>query len=104
LNVRNGNVFAGEADWDWIPNSSFFGSDPGSASYGAKRMNVAGGVDVITGESLIGSIGHNEYFAPGSESMRNIALIGIGQGVLVTDGSARDQLRTLSLIARTPVG
>ncbi len=35
LHVKDGNVWVGEAAWDPVPNSSFFGSDPGSASYGA---------------------------------------------------------------------
>lgn len=86
LNVRGGNVFVGEAAWDPIPNSSYFGSDPGSASYGAKTMGVGGGVDSITGASLAASIGHNEYFSPGTQSMRNFALIAIGKGQYVTDG------------------
>ena len=34
LHVRNGNVFVGEAAWDPIPNSAYFGSDPGAKSYG----------------------------------------------------------------------
>ncbi len=96
LNVRNGNVFTGEADWDWIPNSSFFGSDPGAASYGAKKMSVGGGMDVIRNELLAASFGHNEYFGAGTESMRNMALIGIGYGQLVTDGSQHDRVRTLA--------
>lgn len=86
LRVRDGNVFVGEAAWDPVPNSSFFGSDPGSASYGATRMSVAGTTDVITGQRLAGSVGHNEYFSPGTESMRNFGLIAIGRGDLVTTG------------------
>jgi hypothetical protein len=94
LNVR-GDVFVGEAAWDPIPNSSFFGPDPGAASFGARVMSVAGGVDVITNRVLEGSTGHNAYFSPGSESMRNLALIGINRGELVTDGTRLDALRTL---------
>lgn len=87
LNVRNGNVWVGEAPWDPIPNSAYFGSDPGSASYGAHKMGVTGGTDPITRTALLGSSGHNEYFTVGTESMRNFALISIGRGDLVTDGS-----------------
>lgn len=97
LNVR-GDVFVGEAAWDPIPNSSFFGSDPGSAEFGARVMSVAGTVDVITNRVLAASTGHNEYFSPGTESMRNLALIGINRGELVTDGSERDEGRTLALL------
>jgi pimeloyl-ACP methyl ester carboxylesterase len=84
LHVRHGNVYVGEADWDPVPNSSFFGSDPGAASYGARPMGVRGTIDVITHERLLGSTGHNEYFSPGTESMRNMALIGIDKGEFVS--------------------
>jgi pimeloyl-ACP methyl ester carboxylesterase len=84
LHVRDGNVYVGEAAWDPIPNSSFFGSDPGAASYGAKPMGVDGGVDALTRQPLLPSLGHNEYFGPGTESMRNFALIAIGEGRYVT--------------------
>lgn len=94
LNVR-GDVFVGEAAWDPIPNSSFFGLDPGSSEFGARAMNVAGGIDVITNRVLEGSTGHNAYFSPGTESMRNLALIAIDRGELVTDGTSTDALRTL---------
>ncbi len=87
LNVRGGNVFVGEAAWDPVPNSSYFGSDPGAPEYGAKRMSVQGGLDALTGVALAGSAGHNEYFSPGTQSMRNFALIGIGKGQYVTDAS-----------------
>jgi hypothetical protein len=97
LNVR-GDVFVGEAPWDPIPNSSFFGSDPGATAYGARVMSVAGTIDVITNRVLASSTGHNEYFSPGTESMRNLALVGIDQGELVTDGSQRDAGRTLALL------
>ena len=83
LHVRHGNVFVGEGAWDPIPNSSYFGSDPGSASYGAKVMDVSGGIDAITGATLLASTGHNEYFSTGTESMRNFALISIGKGQFV---------------------
>lgn len=89
LNVRNGNVYVGEAGWDPVVNSAFYGSDPGCAAYGAHRMSVSGGTDAITRTTLSASYGHNEYFQPGSESMRNFALIGIDEGGLVMDNSGR---------------
>ncbi|WP_223690287.1 alpha/beta hydrolase [Leifsonia poae] len=87
LSVHNGNVFVGQATLDPIVHSAFFGSDPGSPSYGAQPMGVDGGVDPVTHRSLSGSSGHNEYFAAGSESMRNLALIGIDKGSMVMGGS-----------------
>ena len=96
LNVRDGNVFVGEASWDPVPNSAFFGSDPGSESYGAKPMGVGGGVDLITHEPLDGSIGHNEYFGENTESMRNMALIGIDKGHLVSTGADPQYAKTIA--------
>lgn len=84
LNVRDGNVFVGEAAWDPIPNSSYFGPDPGAASFGAKSLSVSGGFDNILKKPLSGSVGHNEYFTSGSESMRNFALLSIGRSDLIT--------------------
>lgn len=84
LHVRPGHVWVGEAAWDPIPNSSYFGSDPGSKGYGAQSMGVGGGVDALTGKVLQASLGHNEYFSAGTESMRNFALIAINQGQLVS--------------------
>jgi Alpha/beta hydrolase len=83
LHVQNGNVFVGAAAWDPVPSSAWFGSDPAAPSYGAKSMGVSGQNDAITGKPLGTSIGHNEYFDKGSESIRNLALIGIGRGDLV---------------------
>ena len=88
LAVRDGNVFVGEAPMDPIVNSAFFGSDPGSPAYGAKPMGTQGAVDPITHRTLAGSSGHNEYFTAGTESVRNLALIGIDQGRLVLGSSA----------------
>ncbi|MEO7291334.1 MAG: alpha/beta hydrolase, partial [Terrimesophilobacter sp.] len=87
LSVRGGNVYVGEAGWDPVVNSAFFGSDPGAPAYGAYRMGVSGGVDAITDTRLSASYGHNEYFSAGSESMRNMALIGIGEGQMVMNDS-----------------
>jgi hypothetical protein len=86
LSVAKGNVYVGEAVLDPIVDSAFFGSDPGSPSYGAKPMGVGGTVDPITNRRLAGSRGHNEYFVAGTESMRNLALIGIDQGGAVSSG------------------
>lgn len=50
-------------------------------------MGVEGALDPITHETLAGSSGHNEYFMPGTESMRNLAMIGIDKGGLVIPAS-----------------
>jgi pimeloyl-ACP methyl ester carboxylesterase len=84
LHVRDGSVFVGKAQWDPVPNSAFFGSEPGSAAYGATSFGTDGGVDPITGATMLRSFFHIEYFSPGTESLRNLALIGIGRGDDVT--------------------
>lgn len=97
LAVPAENVYVGEAKWDPIVDSAFFGSDPGAASFGAKTLSVAGSIDRLTQKVLEGSTGHNEYFSPGTEAMRNMALIGIDRGQWVTDGSPDDAEKTLAL-------
>ena len=87
LDVADGNVYVGEADWDPAVNSAFFGSDPGSASFGAHTLGVDGARDRMTGKWLDGSLGHNAYFTPGSESLHNMALIGTDHAKQATDGS-----------------
>ena len=52
-------------------------------------MGVSGAVDPLTHRTLTGSSGHNEYFTAGTESMRNLAMIGIDQGGLVLSGSSQ---------------
>jgi pimeloyl-ACP methyl ester carboxylesterase len=96
LDVTGTNVWVGSAAWDPVPTSAFFGSDPSAPSYGAHTLGVGGGTDVITGKKLVQSIGHNSYFDPGTESIRNMAVIGIGHPELVMQGTASDSKRTLA--------
>jgi len=84
LHVADGNVWVGAAEWDPIPASGVFGSQPLARGYGARVFAVDAGVDPLTGEHLDGAVTHNDYFAPGSMSLRNLALIGLGEGGLVT--------------------
>ncbi|MGV8884683.1 MAG: alpha/beta hydrolase [Microbacteriaceae bacterium] len=78
LHVTPGNVYVGEAAWDPIPGSGFFGVKPGSAEFGATVFGVDGE------GALAASVGHNGYFDRGSESVRNMALIALGQGAEVS--------------------
>ena len=75
-----GSVWVGAADWDPIPASGVFGSQPASRSYGAHLFSVAAGSDPLTGSRLAGAVTHNDYFAPGSMSLRNMTLISLGEG------------------------
>ncbi len=90
LKVTDDNVWVGAADTDPVPQTGIFGSQPSSPSYGAHRFGVNGATDPITGAKLSGAVGHNDYFVAGSESLRNMLLIGIGRGDLVlgTDGQS----------------
>nr|WP_228494602.1 alpha/beta hydrolase [Clavibacter sp. VKM Ac-2873] len=95
LDVPAGRVYVGEAPWDPVVGSSYFGSDPGSASFGAEHFGV-GGTGAASGVSadgsLAGVVGHNSYFDRGTESFRNLALIGIDRPTaqdVVSDASGR---------------
>ena len=83
LKGRDANVWVADATLDPVASTGVFGSQPLSPSYGAKHFGVDGAVDPVTGADLAGSLGHVDYFTAGSESFRNMALIGIGQGRLV---------------------
>ncbi|QNE47344.1 hypothetical protein F1C58_10835 [Glaciihabitans sp. INWT7] len=96
LAVTKGNVFVGEAAWDPIVNTAFYGSDPGAPSFGARKMDVAAETDPITHKPLAAAVGHLGYFDTGTTAMRNLALIGLDQGALVSTGSPEDAARTLA--------
>ncbi|MEO8263432.1 MAG: alpha/beta hydrolase [Pseudolysinimonas sp.] len=98
LKVRDGNVWVADAALDPVASTGVFGSQPLSAAYGAHHFGVDGAVDPLTGRELAGSLGHVDYFTAGSESFRNMALIGIGQGRLVlgADGAAAAAPRALA--------
>jgi len=83
LKVANGNVWVGAAETDPVPQTGIFGSQPLSASYGAHRFGVDGAADPLSRASLRGAVGHNDYFVSGTESLRNMLLIGINRGDLV---------------------
>lgn len=97
LAVRHDSVFVGEAAWDPIVNTAFYGSDPGSSAFGAHTMDVAAETDPITHQPLAAAVGHLGYFDAHSAAMRNIALIGLDEGALVSTGSQADAGRTLAL-------
>lgn len=87
LGMSADTVFVGEAAWDPVVDTAFFGSDPGSSSFGASELSVDGGTDPVTGRELTPATGHLGYFDAGTEAMRNMALVGLGRGDLVTGSS-----------------
>ena len=48
--------------------------------YAAAWSKLHGGVDPVTGAILTASVGHDWYLEPGTESLRNLSLIGIDRG------------------------
>ena len=98
LRVRDGNVWVADAALDPVASTGVFGSQPLSAAYGAHHFGVTGATDPLTGRVLAGSVGHVDYFTTGSESFRNMALIGIDRGAYVidTDGVMAAASRALS--------
>lgn len=83
LNVRDGDVWVGAAEWDPIPRSGVFGSQPLDAAFGANPFSTTATADPITGETLATSPSHNDYFTVGTTTVRNMALITIGRSDLV---------------------
>ena len=85
LHVPADRVYVGEAPWDPVVGSSWFGADPGGPGFGARSFGVRGtaGAPGVSAEgALLGVAGHNSYFDRGTESFRNLALIGIDRPVL----------------------
>jgi hypothetical protein len=89
LEVTSGNVYAAAAPLDPVAGSRVFGADPGATGFGATLLDVGSATDPFTEQRLTGTLSHNGYFVPGSQSMRNLALIGIGRGDL-TGGHVPD--------------
>lgn len=83
LKVRDGDVWVGAADWDPIPRSGVFGSQPLDPGFGANTFSTTAATDPITGDELATSPSHNDYFTVGTTTVRNMALISIGRSDLV---------------------
>lgn len=87
LRVPSDEVFvAAPSIFDPVAISGYLGQSPLSDEFGAQVFGVEGVIDPLTGTPLGFALGHNDYFASDSESMRNFALIAIGRGDLITKG------------------
>jgi hypothetical protein len=88
LDVPSGQVFAAETSSDpWAPvgRTGSFRMDPLGDRFGATEYGSNGGsADPLFGGTAVESSGHSEYLKPNSESLRNLALINLGRGDLVT--------------------
>lgn len=92
LNVTAGQVYAGRDAWDPVARSSYFGVSPTDQTFGSISLGTGSGVDPVTDQRLTSAVGHNGYFAPGTQSLRNLALIGIDRGDLVTRDGGQGML------------
>ena len=89
LAVQRDQVFVGDAHSDPIAGSGYFGTDPGSATFGSTLLDLAGGADTQdAGDVFRRPVGHNDYLKPGTASLHDVALIAVGRGDLV-----REQVR-----------
>jgi hypothetical protein len=89
LHVPEGSVYVGQTvDDPWAPiGKSLSGRGNPSAWDDVNLYGTDGGnVDPITLEPLKEAHGHSEYLRPNTESQRNLAIIGLGEGVSVTEG------------------
>jgi hypothetical protein len=91
LAVDKGQVFVGDAHWDPVAGTGYFGIDPGSRSFGSTLLDLAGGVDPTDDDdSFSQPFGHNDYLKPGTASLHDLALIAIGRSDLVQSSSNPD--------------
>ena len=87
LAIGREHVFIGEAERDAVADFQHFGTDPSSSRFGGRQFQTDGGIDPLTGELLLPSKGHSEYFDLRTESVRNMALVMLGRSDLVTYGN-----------------
>lgn len=92
LAVSSGQVFVGDAHSDPIAGSGYFGTDPGSASFGSTVLDLAGGTDAQDADDVFRRpVGHNDYLKPGTASLHDVALIAVGRGDLVREEIRRGE-------------
>lgn len=84
LGVTPGQVFVGDAHWDPVAGSGYFGVDPGSSAFGSVTLDLVGGADAaFAGDPFRSPFGHNDYLKPGTASLHDVALIAVGRSDLV---------------------
>lgn len=91
LHMSASDIYVGEAHDDSVADIGRFGSgrtDPANWDFGGTEYATNGGrADELTGQMLVSSSGHSGYLVPDTESLRNIALIGLDRGDLVSRDS-----------------
>lgn len=91
LAVRTGQVYVGDAHSDPIAGSGYFGTDPGSAGFGSTVLDLSADTAGVDTGPFRRPVGHNDYLKPGTASLHDVALIGIGRGDLVRHQARRGQ-------------
>lgn len=91
LAVGPGQVYVGDAHSDPIAGSGYFGTDPGSAGFGSTLLDLS--TDTVEPDAGVfrRPVGHNDYLKPGTASLHDVALIGVGRGDLVRHQARRGQ-------------
>lgn len=103
LAVASGEVFVGDAHSDPIAGTGYFGTDPGASSFGSTLLDLDPGTGVQTlGDVLRRPVGHNDYLKPGTASLHDVALIGIGRGDLVREQVRRGGGRGNGVVQASP--
>lgn len=87
LAVAAGGVFVGGANLDPVAGSGYFGTDPAASSFGATVLDLAGAATGADGDLFRQPVGHNDYLKPGTSSLHDVALVAVGRGDLVRDGT-----------------
>ncbi len=91
LAVRAGQVYVGDAHSDPIAGSGYFGTDPGSPGFGSTLLDLSADTVGTDAGVFRRPVGHNDYLKPGTASLHDVALIGIGRGDLVRHQARRGQ-------------
>jgi hypothetical protein len=91
LAVADHAVYVGDAHWDPVAGTGYFGTDPGSAGFGSTLLDLATAIDA-DGDVHRQPVGHNDYLKPGTSSLHDVALVAVGRGDLVGEsgGSGSD--------------
>lgn len=102
LAVDPGEVFVGNAHSDPIAGSGYFGTDPGSASFGATALDLGTSAGIVDGDVFRRPVGHNDYLKPGTASLHDVALVAVGRGDLVRERQRRGEGGGDSVVPGSP--
>lgn len=86
LGFTDEHVYVGVGDRhsDVVAESGFFSRKPQSGYFGGTQFQTDGGPNPWTGQAMIPSEGHSEYYKPETESLWNISAVVLGRPDMVT--------------------